>query len=208
MRTKIPYTQARTLTRQLHGLTQANGGSLKMARFLVHKRSVNATAAKRGIDSLKKAFILKQKLDMARYGVSQLPEHMYSTLLHLDSFRMQKVFRTQLLKPIENANARRILLSAFPQWRQMGQVYGVVEARTVLAKVEYLVKQGRVPFEKYLRQYSLERLRKIAPRIEPIDPKLREIILSRIRQARRGGLSPKELKAVFEKLKQREGIKE
>jgi|GEM_PF-5451037 len=149
----------------------------------------------------KRLAVLKRKLDFSKYGVNRLPSKLYSQLIHLDSYRMQKPLRAKILRPLENANARRILYVAFPQWKKMKHVYGLIEARTVLAKLEYLLEKGKMPYEKYLRQYSLEQLPTVIPSIEPIDPKLSEWILSKIKQARKEGLNKAELEWVLQKLK-------
>jgi len=146
--------------------------------------------------------VLEQKIDQKKYGVGKLPGEVFPLVLHLNAHRLGRFIRAAILPVIENANAARILDVAFPSWRKTPQIFGKISPRVVLAKFEFLVEAGVVPYGKHLRQYSLEELKTVAPSLQKLNPALQKWMLGKLKEARQGGLSEGQQAALLEELKQ------
>jgi hypothetical protein len=135
--------------------------------------------------------IAKFELSLEKFGVDRIPLALFKHFIHLPPSKIRRYLKeSSVLRKLENDHSIKILDSIFPVWSRFGQLKEM-EPRTILAKVEYLVKNGISLHGRYIRQYSLEELAKLKDSFERMSSSEKRVMLKRLVFARKKALGGK-----------------
>lgn len=134
---------------------------------------------------LKRAKVVASiKLDPKKYGVERVPIHLFWKVIELPPTKIKRYIEGKILSDLENNHSKKVLDEIFPVWTRLRQI-SKLEPRNILAKVEWLIQNGRSLHGRYIRQYSLEQLEQVKKELQKITPQEQRRMMQRLAQAKK-----------------------
>jgi hypothetical protein len=156
-------------------------GITEVIALKVLQRSIKA----RAIQVSKWLEILNKPLNSKRFGTTTLSAEDRNRLIQSPTLDLLRKRCAETLRKMENNHATSILDQVFPVWRRMRNVNARMEPRLILAKWVVIIKQGYVPSQNLLRQYSIRHLKSGKIGGNKLTPEEQKSLLKRYEKARK-----------------------